>query len=330
MDGPHTSAPPPRVIVKEVHRVRIRISSFWIIGPLALVVGGYWLATDWAEKGHKELNSFDDYVKAATSALEDKKYVTEELGKVQDALQAPACDVPLKWQTTTGPALPCYLTLDAPVRFYPGPDPGIFITVPADSVVKIAEPAPDNTRYAYAQTFKLSGAAVPTGATAADACIDDHRCTGSVDDLNAAGRKPAPQASPPVAAASSPFDGTYGCTKNASDNPEDYILRLDQKNKSVRQTIKYTPPMSCEFLFKDGVFGPLVSRDTCNLPFPTTNVFQRVEFTDDTVFFSFFEKSSTGPLTPEQRAASDRLNVKTGVKEASNGDHYQCRPLSPK
>lgn len=327
MDGPTAPPPRPQIIVREVHR--FGISSFWIVVLLGVVAAGYFLATDWAEKHHKALHTFSDYTDAFSSAWDDKEYKRNMAGRLQDFLQLPSCDVPLKW-ATTGYVGPCYLTLYQPARLYPGADTGVFITAAAGSVLKVAERSSTNADYAYAQSLKLNGGAIPTGATTADACMADHRCSALVSGLNTAGYKPATETPLPAAESASLFDGAYGCTKNADGNPEDHIVQLEQKTKSVRETIKYTSPLTCEFSFKDGIFGPLVASDTCNLPFPKTNVFQRVEFADDTVFFGFFETSSTGSLTSEQRAGSERFNLKTGIMEAVNGDRYQCRSLSRK
>lgn len=147
MDGPPPVPPPqPQVVVKEVHR--ISIGGFWVFALLVLA-GGYFLATDWAGRRHKELHTFSDYTDAVSSAWDDQEYKKDLAGRIQDFLQLPSCDIPLKW-ATSGYAGPCYLTLAAPVRLYPGSDAGIFITVPAGSVVKVGRPAPANAQYAYA------------------------------------------------------------------------------------------------------------------------------------------------------------------------------------
>jgi hypothetical protein len=299
--------------------------SFWAVVIIVVVTSGYFMATDWAEKRHKALHSFGDYMGAIRAGLEDAEYKADLAGRVQDFLQYPSCDLPLK--RGSGNVVSCYLTLDQPVRLYPGADAGTFITIPVGSALKVALPIPIKGDYANAQTLTLNGEAIMTGAITANACGAAQKCLVTVDGLNTAGRKPTEA---PVPAAAPSFDGAYGCTKDAGDNPEDHIIRLEQKTKSVRESMKYTPPLACEFSFKDGTFGPLVTRETCSLPLPTTNVYQRVEYEDDTVLFGFFETSSSGPLTPEQRARMQRFNMKTGVMQASNGDRFQCRLMAPK
>jgi hypothetical protein len=328
-DGPRNAAPPqpqPQVIVRE--GLRIRISSFWILALIGAAVAAYFLATDWAAEHHKELHSFSDYTDAIKAALADDEYMKEVMGRIQDFVEQPSCDVPLQWHGT-GYTGPCYLTLYEPVRLYPGPDTGIFITVPAASVLKIAAPGPTNADYAYAQTLKLAGAAVPTGATAPDACVTDHRCSALVGGLNKAGLKPAsqaPAASAPVSTASV-FDGPFFCVKSSSDVPDDHVLQIDSKTKTVREFVRRDHG-SCEFTIVDGRNGPVTTAERCNLlpDYMMSAVFyHRVVFSGDTVIWGLFKQSSSGDLTADQLTHTAHLNARTGLFVQPGGEQFQCR-----